>query len=155
MSTNVTNSAPYLRTSRNFPFEIQPLVVEVNRSYLDIASKVNERTIGVFPTNTPAITGERWFLTTSAQQTLRQIYPFTATGNIPHGINFSNVSQFTKCSGSYTDTTNWYGAIYASSLAITGQVSFYVTPTNIVVLAGAGAPTISTGTIVLEWTTNT
>lgn len=132
---------------------MQALIVELDRAYVDTASKVNARTIGLFPDNAPVVTGEQWFLSgqTSKQQTLRQIYPFTATGSIPHGINFATVSQFTKPSGSYTDGTNWYGAIYASSVAIAGQVTFYVTPTNIVILAGAGAPSITNGTIILEW----
>ena len=154
MTTQPTQLAPYLRQQRNFPSDnIQALTVEIDRSYVDIALKVNSRTIGLFPDNTPIATGEQWFLSgqPNKQQTLRQIYPFTATGNIAHGINFSGVSQFTKPSGSFTDGTNWYGAIYASSVTIAGQVTFYITPTNIVIQAGAGAPSITNGTIVLEW----
>lgn len=152
---NVINQVPYLRTSRNFPEELHQLTVEVNKSYVDIANAVNNRTISIFPTTRPAVGGESWFiLNNQRQQNFRQIYVFTATGNIPHGINFNSVSYFTKCSGSFTDGINWYGAIFTSNTAIVGQVSFYVTPTNIVILAGAGAPTISTGLIVLEWISN-
>lgn len=155
MSTNIANQTPYLRTSRNFPENNnQALVVEINRAYLDTAEKMNDRTIGLYPTSTAAITGDKWYLAggNSRQQTLRQVYTFTAAGNIAHGINFSSVSQISPNSyGSFTDGTNWYGAIYASSTAIAAQVSFYVTSTNIVVLAGAAAPSITNGTIVLEW----
>jgi len=152
MTSNISNSAPFLRTSRNFPQEAQPLAVEVNRSYVDIAQKINDRVIGTFPTNKASVTGESWYLTSSKQQSLRQIYPFTAAGNIAHGLNFSSVSQVSPRSyGTFTDGTNWYGAIYASNTAIAGQVSFYITSTNIVVLSGAGAPAITNGTIVLEW----
>jgi hypothetical protein len=146
--------SPYLRQQRDFPTDnLQKLGIELDRAYVDTALKVNARTIGIFPDNTPIVTGERWYISgqASRQQTLRQIYVFTDTGNIAHGINFAAVSQFTKPSGSFTDGTNWYGAIYASSTAIAGQVSFYVTPTNIVVQAGAGAPSITSGTIILEW----
>lgn len=154
MSANVANQSPFLRTSRNFPQEAQPLSVELSKSYIDIAQKINDRIIGIYPTNRSVLTGESWFLTTQKQQTFRQLYTFTAAGNIAHGLNFNDVSQISfRSYGSFTDGTNWYGVIYASSTAIAGQVSFYVTPTNIVVQAGAGAPAIVSGTIDLEWLT--
>lgn len=146
--------SPYLRVQRTFPETIQPLAVELNRSYVDIASAVNNRTIGIYGTNQPAATGENWFVMgeSGRQQSLRQVYSFTATGNIAHGINFASVAFISPLSyGSFTNGTNWFGAIYASSTAIAGQVSFYVTSTNIVVVAGAGAPSITQGYINLEW----
>lgn len=142
---------PYMRTSRQFPEDIEMLVVEMNRSYLETASAVNYRTIGIFPSNKPAITGESWFFTTSKQQTLRQIYKFTSTSSILHGINVSNISSFTRCFGEFTDGTNWYGLIHGTNVAIAGQISFYITPTNIVFVSGGGAPTLTSGLIVLEW----
>lgn len=155
---NVINKMPYLRTTWDFPDEPVQLSETLNRSYLEIASMVNNRTIGIFPTNRPAIGGESWYLTTRKQQNLRQIYPFEGPApiaNIRHNIPPDSFFQFTKCSGSFTDGTNWYGAIYASNVSIAGQVSFYITPTDIVILSGVGAPVISTGTIVLEWIVRT
>lgn len=146
--------APYLREQRQFPSsELKLLASQVDQAYIDIASKVNNRTISTFPVNVQIVTGERWFITgqPQQQQTLRQVYLFTAAGNVPHGISFTSVSAFTKCQGSFTDGTNYYGAIYGSNVAIAGQVSFYITPANIVILSGAGAPTISSGIIILEW----
>lgn len=152
MSTNVANQVAFLRTTREFPEDIKKLTVELTKSYLDIANVVNVRTIGIFTVNKAAIGGESWFLAgAQKQQNLRQVYTFTAAGSIPHGLSFTSVSQFTKCTGSFTDGTNYYGVIYGSSTAIAGQLSFYITSANIVVLAGAGAPTPSSGTIVLEW----
>lgn len=153
MTANVVNQVPYLRTSRNFPFDPQPLAVEVNKAYVDTANAVNNRTISIYPTGNPAVNGESWFLVANQkQQGLRQAYMFTTTGNISHGINWNSVSMISPRSyGSFTDGTNWYGAIYASNTAIVGQVSFYVTLNNIVVVAGAGAPSITNGLIVLEW----
>jgi hypothetical protein len=153
MNTPLQQS-PYLREQRQFPEnDLKQLARQSDQAYIDIASKVNARTIGIFATNFPVITGEQWYLTgqPQKQQTLRQIYTFNAVGNIAHGINLAAVSQFTKCSGSFTDGTNYYGAIYASNVAIAGQVTFYVTPNNIVILGGAGAPAIVSGTIILEW----
>ena len=154
MTANFRNTAPYLRTSRLFPDDNpQALSVEVDRSYIEIASAVNARTIGVYALNTQSVSGEAWYFqgASKREQGLRQVYTFTAAGSIAHGINFSSVSRFTKPFGSFTDGTNWYGAIYGSNTAIAGQISFYITPTNIVILAGVGAPTITTGLITLEW----
>jgi PPE-repeat protein len=152
MTSNVVNQVPYLRTSRSFPQEAQPLAVEVNRSYVDVAEKVNDRIIGVYPTNRSAVNGESWFITNRKQQAFRQIYSFTATGNIAHGITWTSVSFISPNSyGTFTDGTNWYGVPYLGSTAVTAEVSFYVTSTNIVVVAGAGAPSITQGYINLEW----
>ena len=146
------NQSPFLRTSWQFPYDnAQALAVQVDRAYIAIANSVNSRIVGSFPSNSSIASGETWFLGGLRYSGIRQIYPFTTTGNIPHGLNFSSIGQFTKPSGSFTDGTNWYGAIYGSNTAIAAQVSFYITPTNIVVLAGASAPTIVSGTIILEW----
>lgn len=151
--SSILNQSPYLRTTRNFPEDDpQQLSVEINRSYVDIASKVNERTIGVFPTSRPVINGEAWFLTKNQkQQGLRQAYPITSTTAIPHGINISNIERFVRCWGEFTDGTNWYGLLNASNVAIPGQISFYLTPTNITFVIGAGAPALTKGTVILEW----
>ena len=146
---------PYLREQWQFPHEDpKQLSRQVDQAYIDIASKVNRRSIGIYPKNFLAATGDRWFFAGSsqAQQAFRQIYTFTAAGNIAHGLTWAEVSSISPNSyGSFTDGTNWYGAIYASNTAIAGEVSFYVTNTNIVVLSGAGAPAITSGTIVLEY----
>lgn len=150
---SIIQQTPYLRVQRNFPVDAQSLSVELSKSYVDIANNVNNRTIGIFATNYPSVNGESWYVEggNRRQQALRQVYPFTAAGNIAHGINTAQIGTFSKPSGSFTDGTNWYGAIYASNMAIAGQVTFYITPTNIVVLSGAGAPAIVNGLIILEW----
>lgn len=152
MSTNVVNQVAYLRTSRNFPVEVEQLTVEVNKAYVDTANAVNNRIISIFPTNRPAINGESWFIRNNQrQQGFRQVYVFTTTANIPHGINFATVDRFTRNFGEFTDGTNWYGLINGSNVAIAGQISFYLTPTDIVFLSGGGAPALTRGNIVLEW----
>lgn len=147
------NQSPYLRTSREFPEEsVHQLAVEINKTYLEIAGSVNNRIIGIFPVNRPALTGESWYTVGSQrQQTLRQVYTFTSTSNIAHGINLSAISGFSRPFGIFTDGTNWYGLIAGSNVAIAGQISFYITPTNIVFLSGAGAPSVTKGQLVLEW----
>jgi hypothetical protein len=151
MSVNFINQVAYLRTSREFPEELHQLTVEINKTYVDIANAVNDRTIGIFPTNRPAQTGEAWFITSTRQNTFRQLYVFTSTAAITHNIPVTQVNRFTRCFGEYTDGTNWYGLINGTSVAIAGQILFYVTPTQIVFVVGAGAPALTRGNIVLEW----
>ena len=152
MSANVANQVAFLRTSREFPEDLHQLTIEVNKSYVDTANAVNFRTIGLFPTNIPAITGESWFLTTSRQQTLRRVYTFSSTASITHNISVTNPTQFVRAFGTYTDGTNSYGLIYGSNGAFANQISFYITSTQIIFVTGTGSPpTVTSGTIILEW----
>lgn len=153
MSANVVNKSPYLRTSRTFPKDDAGLLsVELDKSYVDIAQNVNNRTIGLYPVTTPAITGNSYFITSQRQQSVRQIYTFTSTTAIPHDINIAELSYLVSMYGQYLDTTGkWDGLIAGSPTAIAGQISFYLDGTNINFVSGAGAPTISKGIIILEW----
>ena len=155
MSFNIINKVAYLRTSRDFPKELEDLSLEINKAYIDIANVVNARTIGIFPTNASAITGESWFFNNQRQQSLRQLYNIVIVGGVPqpitHNLNLSLISRFTRCFGEFTDGTNWYGLIHGSNVAIAGQISFYITPANIVFLTGGGQPAITNGQVVLEW----
>ena len=154
---NPVQNAPYLRAQRNFPSEsIQALTVEIDKTYVDIANRVNSRVIGIFATDTSAVTGEQWFTagSSSRQQSLRQVFAFTSAGSIPHDINFNQITNFVKIYGCFTDGTNWYPLPYVDVVSATNQVNLYVTPTNIVITAGAGSPpTITNGTVILEWLT--
>lgn len=149
---NIINKTPYLRTTRSFPEDIIQLTVEVNKSYVDVANAVNNRTISLFPTLRPAQTGESWFLVgNQKQESFRQVYTFTSTASINHGITVNTPAQFTDCYGSWTDGTNSYGLIFGTNTAIAGQISFYLTSTQIVFELGAGHPTLTQGLIVLQW----
>lgn len=159
---NVVNNVPYLRTSRDFPEDIRKLVLEMGKSYIDIAGAVNNRTISIFPTNNPAVTGESFYLTTGQrQQTLRQVYTFTSTADIQLNFKLNTISAISRAYGSYTDSNgNWYGLIFATGTAIAGQISFFLfanagtTPDVIGFRSGAGAPTVLSGLLVLEWISN-
>ena len=150
---------PYLKVQWQFPNgEAKDLASQMDKAYIDIATKVNQRVIGSYGVNFFSVTGERWYFggSSSGQQTLRRVYTFTGAGNIPHGLNWPDVSSISPTSyGTFTDGTNWYGCIYASATvaapSLAGQVIFYVTPTNIVVVADANAPTITSGYIKLEY----
>lgn len=160
MTTNVVNQVAFLRTTREYPEEMHQLTVEVNKSYVDIANAVNNRIIGIFPVNRPAITGENWFLRTNLrQQSLRQVYTFTTTADIPIGFKITRISEFTRCWGEFTDnaTGNWYGLIFSSNVGLAGQITFFIaqtaSPTSDVIrfIVDGAAPPLSKGKIVLEW----
>lgn len=155
MSGNVFNQTPFLITSRSFPETLRDLSIETDKSYIDIANVVNIRTIGVFTSNKPSPSGEQWFYDKAKkQQGFRQIYYFTTTANIPHGINVGFISRFTRCYGEYTDGINWYGLIHGSNAVQNNQITFYVTPTNIVFNVSVTAPSVTSGIVVLEWISN-
>lgn len=152
---SIIQQSPYLRVQRNFPMDNpQALSVEIDRAYTDTAAKVNARIIGTFSVNKPTVTGEQWFYSgsTEKQQSLRQIYTFTSAGSIPHGLNLTLINKISRIFGTFTDGTNWYPLPYVDVVSATNQVSVIVTPANIVIAAGAGAPpTITNGTVILEW----
>jgi hypothetical protein len=153
MTTNL-QSTSFLPKQKNFPNDnSQVLGVELDKAYIEIASRLNERTIGTFGVNFPITTGEQWYIVggNQKQHTLRQVYIFTSTNTIAHGINLTQMDRFTRAFGEFTDGTNWYGAIHGSNVAIVGQISFFIDPTNITFLVGAGAPVVNRGNIVLEW----
>lgn len=150
--TSPFNQSAYLRTTRTFPTDSDSLSRELDKSYLDTAAAVNERTIGLYPTTKPAITGNSWFVSgNKKQQSLRQVYSFTTTAAINHGITVIEPGQFLNCYGSYTNGTDSFGLPFATSVAVAGLITFYVTSTQIVFMVGAGAPALTSGKIVLEW----
>ncbi len=153
MTNPLLNVGSYLRQTRSFPLETKLLSEEINKAYVDIANSMNNRTIGSDPSSQPTVTGNVWNTTgnNTQQQTLRQVYTFTAAGSIPHTMNLTSANGIAQAYGSYTDGTNWYGLIFASNTSLSGQVSFYITPTNIVVQAGGSAPSITHGQLVVEW----
>lgn len=154
--TTPSQSNPYLPKQRNFniddPKELQ---VTLDKMYIEVASRMNDRTIGTYAPDKPVVTGDKYYTKGQPIQSQRQLYQFTSTANIPHNIpNYSQIQYFVKGYGDYTDNTNWYGLVWGSTVAIAGQISFYVTNTNIIFVTGGGAPTVKTGVVVLEWTTS-
>ena len=158
MSGSVVNQISYLRTSRNFPDELEQLTVELDRSYIDIANTVNQRTIGIFPTNVPAVTGESYYFTTARQQSLRQIYPFgaIAAGGAPLSIPYKTAG-FTQFSRIYatciTDQPDYRPIPYAS-IAANANIDIRVDSSNIIIAVGASSPNIISGFAVIEWISN-
>lgn len=150
MIPTLINQSPYLRTSREFPEEMHGFAREVNKAYIETANAVNLRAIGLFPTSRAIVTGEAWYLTSNQkQQSLRQVFTFTNTTTFNHNLKII-AGQVPRAFGSFTDSTNTYGLIYGSNIAIAGQIGFYITPTQIVFTVGASAPALQSGLIVIE-----
>lgn len=153
---NVVNRIPYLRTTRAFPEDLHQLTVEVNKSYLDIAAAVNNKTIGLFPTTNPAITGNIYYIAANRPQyTLRETYTFTSTGSIPHGIDTTKIYGFVSITSMFTDGTYWYPLPYVDVVNADNQINVIISTTDIIITAGGGTPpSISSGIITLEWLLN-
>ncbi len=162
---NIANKTPYLRTSRNFPDNINLLAIEVNRTYVDVAAAVNQRTIGIFPTNRPAVTGESFYYDKNEkQQTLRQLYTFGAIASgteldIPHGI--TNLNQFSKIYGTVvTNVAGDYrplpyidpGSLTTGMAVLVGIVAGVP---SIRIILGTTAVPVVRGLVVLEWLSET
>lgn len=154
MATNIPNQAPFLRVQRLFPQEPQALSVEIDRMYTDVAASVNSRSLGLFTTNSPIQNGETWYYNGKKYQGLRKMFVITGTGNVPHGINTTNLAGFTRIYGTLKDNASgrFYPLPYVDATAANNQISIYVDATNIVITAGGGAPpTVNSGYVVIEW----
>jgi hypothetical protein len=144
----------YLRTQRSFPTgEVDKLSAEIDRTYIDIAQKVNNRTIGTFAVDIARVTGENWFLKGSSkkQQTLRRVYVFSTIDPQAHYIDFNATTALTRIYGTFTDGVNWYPLPYVDVTAVTNQVNVTINPTQIVITPAPGAPYFDNGLVVLEW----
>lgn len=149
-------SGAFLRTSRSFPEDIHQLAIEINRTYIDIARAVNNRVNAVFTINRSNATGESWFLRENRRQAgIRQTYEWDDSNlTIAHGINLSTLSNVVRIFGTFYDGTNWQLLPYVDVVAVTNQIAVEVTPTQIVITKGGGAPTCTEGLVTLEFLAN-
>lgn len=158
MSSNLVNQISFLRTSRSFPEDPHQLSVEVDRSYVDIANAVNSRTIGIFSSSSPSVTGNSYFFVRNQrQQSLRQIYSFGAipaggTLNIPYTTK--GLTQFAAIYGTCITALQDYRPLPYSSVTANANIELKVTATNIVITLGAASPNVTSGLIVIEWISN-
>jgi hypothetical protein len=153
---SVVQKSPWLFRQRTFPRDnLQALSIEIDKAYVDIATRVNDRTIGLYSINLPSITGNRWFLqgSSNVQPTLREVYSFTAAGSYPHGIDTAQIGGFVLITGTVEDASgNWYPLpLVVASGSVNNQIALSVTPTNIVITAGSGSPAIAQIYVILEW----
>jgi hypothetical protein len=159
MNTNLLTRTPYLRTSRKFPMEQEKLPIELENAYIEIASAVNFRTIGIFPSNKPIITGESWYTTSARQQTLRKIYSFGAIASgteldIP--LNYTDFTLLTKITASVVTNVPDYRPIpFVDPVTATNGMEILVGTVagilQIRIILGATAPPVVSGIAVIEF----
>lgn len=158
MTSNVVNQTPYLRTSRRFPEESKDLVQELSKSYLDTALAVNARTIGIYPSNNPAVTGNIWYFNGLKHQTLRKIFPFGAIApgaslNIPLG--YDNFQTIVNIYGSIQTQTTYRPVPYIDPSSLSNGMAILVQPIlgilNVTIKLGSTAPPAVSGFAVVEF----
>jgi len=156
--------SPFLPTSLYYPEEPSQLLIVLTDSWIQLASRVNARTIGQYQIS-ENLTGNYYANTVDAQdpiQSFRMYIPLPAiatgaTYTVAHGITgFSNlVFVDTQCEV-ITDavTFNKRSVPYASATLVTDQIQIDKDDTNIRIVNGATAPNITSGLLVLEYTKN-
>lgn len=157
---------PYLRNQRQFPNDdLRELSNQTDHAYIDIAQKVNMRTIGIFASGFQIVTGERWYMQGQAlvQQTLRQVYPFGAVAagtelDILTGI--TNLTEFSAIYGTcITDVPDFRPLPYSDPGLVTTNIAILVSTIagslQIRILPGATGPNLVSGKIILEWLSQT
>lgn len=156
MTSNNSITTPYLRTSRSFPEDISQLTVEINRTYLDIATAVNSRTIGVFPTNRNVATGETWFIKSRPQQSIRQTYPFgaiAAGASLSISYKIKGFDQFSRIFGTCVTAQPDSRPIPYASIGVNSNIDVRIDTANsvIIISVGAASPNVTSGLITIEW----
>lgn len=164
-TSSTTIGVPYIITSRQFPTnDPKQLETELTKSYEDISYGVNARTIGMF-NEFQIVTGDQYYADNTSpmnpiqfRQGYRQLFAFDAiatgaTLTIDHGI--SGITELVHCYGNcITDTPDFRPIPYSSATDVTEQIQITVTDTQIVIVNGAAAPDIISGTAILEYLLN-
>lgn len=115
MTINLGNplllQAPYVITSRTFPFDETLLPAILSKMYFELANAINSRTIGIYDQSLIA-SGNIWFNTgivNSREQSFRQVYTISSlllgTNTIPLGINVDSNTIFVNISGTAQSTS--------------------------------------------------
>lgn len=148
--------APYLQTSVYFPDNFDEFRVTFLQQFRNIGNVANVRQIGIFD-QTEFLAGEQWPNVVNRQKprhTFRKIFFFNDASLIfNHGI--SGITLCTHIYGTGTNGTNFFPIPYVSATAIGNQIQIDVTPTQVVITKGGGAPpAITNGAIVLEYLKN-
>lgn len=156
MTFNPANSlGPFIATSTFFPDDFPEFRAKFLELYRDLANSVNTREVGIYDLQ-EFLTGENWSTPGNPQvkrKTYRKIFFFSdATLTFAHGI--TGIVLTTHIYGSGTDGTNFFPVPYVSATAIANQIQVDVTPANVVITKGGGAPAITNAVLVIEYLKN-
>jgi hypothetical protein len=162
--TAILQTSPYLIRQRNFPDQNpKELGIELSKTYIEIAQRVNDRTIGLFATNFAIITGESWFLSGDVrkQQTLRIVFQIPA---VPAGGVYStNLPEIytgisTRIFGVVqTDLPDERPVPYASTVTgdnIAVRLDQSTNPSTLQFAVGSGSPNVLSGLMTVEFLSN-
>lgn len=155
----INTESPYLPVSINFNNDEETNERVLTQMYNAIALRLNNREIGLYATQ-ETVTGQKWTDTANLQvqkETFRKVFEFGAIGvgatlNIPHGI--SAIGRFTKFYGSIITGADDRPLPYVDEATVTNQVSVKRVGANLVIINGATAPAISSGTLICEYLKN-
>lgn len=156
---------PYLPTSRKFPSDAAQLQPELTKMYVDVATNVNARVIGLFD-QIQVVTGERWYNlaeTLKRRQGYRKVITFGALAHnthyvFPHGI--TGITQVTAVFGNavatsaIAPTTRFIPLPYVSEQTASHQIEIYVSDTNVYINLGTQTYDLVSGSVVIEYLLN-
>lgn len=156
---------PYLPTSRKFPSDAAQLQPELTKMYVDVATNVNARVIGLFD-KIQVVTGERWYNLTETlkrRQGYRKVITF---GALPHNNHYTfahgitGIVQVTHLWGNAVATATvaplkrYIGLPYVSEQSANHQIEIYVTDTDIHINLGSQTYDLVSGSVVIEYLLN-
>jgi hypothetical protein len=155
----INSESPYLPTTLKFSPDEEVRLAELGRMYSAFAYRLNNREISLYDLE-ERITGQKWTDSTNLQipkESYRKIFDFTAiapgaTLNIAHGIN--TIARFTKFYGSFITAADDRPLPYVDEAVVTNQVSVKRIGANLVIINGATAPAIVSGTLIVEYLKN-
>lgn len=151
---NLENS-PFVPTTRNFNISDDQLRIMLNAYLTIMANAVNIREISQYDLE-ELVNGQQFFHPTEAQEkryAFRKVFQFDdGTLNFAHDITDITICTYIG-GGAVTGAGNFIPIPYVSTV-LANQIQIDVTPTNIVITKGGGAPAITTGIIVLEYLKN-
>lgn len=156
---------PYLPTSRKFPSDAAQLQPELTKMYVDVATNVNARVIGLFD-QIQVVNGERWYNLTETlkrRQGYRKVITFGAlsknnTYTFVHGV--TGLTQITTLWGNAVATatiapiTRYIGLPYVHHQDANHQIEIYVTDTLLYIILGTQAYDLVSGSVVIEYLKN-
>lgn len=164
-------TSPFVPTFRQFPTQdAHNLEKQLVNSYNQVATAVNQRTVGIFelytppeaaPSNAPApsiLNGERWFPDPiavplqSRQRDGHRLVVQVRDSVLTVNHNITLINQVTRLYGAFFDGTFWQSLPYVDVVSATNQINIKVSTTQIIVTKGGGSPpSISNGIVVLEY----
>jgi hypothetical protein len=141
----------FIAQNTTFSQDESQRILQHTKFAADAARSINTREIALYDL-VELQTGQQWFNLTNNQ---KKRYGFRKTFAISdaaltfaHGI--TGITLCTYIGGAFTDGTNFYPLPYVSTV-LANQIQVVVTPTQVIITKGAGAPAIVRGALVLEY----